>query len=31
LLTQPNIDPNGYCLEWYLNGKDVRCMVRLKN
>jgi len=29
LISQPNIDPNGYCLEWYLNEKDVRCMVRL--
>ncbi len=27
LLAQPDIDPNGYCLEWYLNDKDVRCMV----
>ncbi len=29
LISQPGIDPNGYCLEWYLNEKDVRCMVRL--
>ena len=29
LLEDPNIDPNGYCLEWYLNENDVRCMVRL--
>ena len=29
LISQPDIDPNGYCLEWYLNDKDVRCMVRL--
>jgi len=29
LISQPNIDPNGYCLEWYLNEKDVRCLVRL--
>ena len=29
LISQPNIDPNGYCLEWYLNEKDVRLMVRL--
>ena len=29
LISQPNIDSNGYCLEWYLNGKDVRCMVRI--
>jgi hypothetical protein len=29
LLAHPNIDPSGYCLEWYLNEQDVRCMVRL--
>ncbi len=29
LISQPHIDTNGYCLEWYLNDKDVRCMVRL--
>ena len=23
------IDPEGYCIEYYLNEKDVRCMVRL--
>ncbi len=31
LLQQPNLDPNGYCIEWYLNNKDVQCMVRLKD
>lgn len=25
----PNIDPQGYCVEWYVNDKDVKCMVRL--
>lgn len=30
LLTNPNIDPQGYCLEWYLNEKDMRCMVGIK-
>ena len=25
----PNIDSQGYCVEWYLNDKDVKCMVRL--
>jgi len=30
LLEEPELDPNGYCLEWYLSGKDVRCMVPLK-
>ena len=27
----PNIDPQGYCVEWYINDKDVKCMVRLAN
>ncbi len=31
LLSYPAIDPNGYCVEWYLNDKDIRCMVRLDN
>lgn len=31
LLTQPNLDPQGYCVEWYLpNDKDVVCLIRLK-
>lgn len=29
MIKEPGIDPNGYCLEMYLNPKDVRCMVRL--
>lgn len=29
LLKVPNLDPQGYCVEWYLsNDKDVMCMVR---
>jgi hypothetical protein len=31
LLTHPDLDPTGYCLEWYFNMNDVRCMVRLKD
>jgi hypothetical protein len=31
LLTHPQLDANGYCLEWYYNMNDVRCMVRLKD
>jgi predicted transcriptional regulator YdeE len=31
LLANPEIDPQGYCVEWYLSDKDVRCMVRLKD
>ncbi|MFT3680874.1 MAG: hypothetical protein QM791_11415 [Ferruginibacter sp.] len=30
LLVQPRLDPNGYCVEAYLNEKDMRCMVPLK-
>ena len=30
LLTgQHEVDPDGYCLEWYINDKDVKCMVPL--
>ncbi|MBS1773813.1 MAG: transcriptional regulator [Bacteroidetes bacterium] len=29
LLQDTRIDPNGACVEQYLNGKDVICMVRL--
>jgi predicted transcriptional regulator YdeE len=29
LIQQPGLDPNGYCLEWYLSDKDVMCMVKL--
>jgi len=29
LLEDPFIDPNGFCVEMYVNEKDVRCMVRL--
>jgi hypothetical protein len=29
ILKQPGLDPNGYCIEWYLNEKDVTCMVRI--
>jgi hypothetical protein len=30
LLALPDLDPKGYCVEWYYHGKDVRCMIRLK-
>lgn len=30
LLQDPRIDPEGYCLEWYINDRDVRCMVLLQ-
>jgi len=29
LIANPHIDPDGYCVEIYLNEKDVQCMVRL--
>lgn len=29
MIQEPGIDPNGYCLEMYLNPTDVRCMVKL--
>lgn len=28
ILSHRNIDPNGICVEWYVNDKDVQCMVR---
>ena len=28
LLEHPDIDPNGFCVEWY-KGPDVLCLVRL--
>jgi hypothetical protein len=31
LLSCPGLDPQGYCVECYLNDKDMRCMVRLKD
>jgi len=29
LLKHPQLDPNGYCLEWYKGVDEVICMVRL--
>lgn len=31
LLNDPHLDPNGYCLEEYLNLTTVRCSVKLKD
>jgi hypothetical protein len=31
LLTRTDLDPQGYCVEWYLNEKEVKCMIRLKD
>jgi hypothetical protein len=30
LLKHPNLDPQGYCVEWYATDKEaVKCMIRL--
>jgi hypothetical protein len=31
LTAYPGTDPQGYCIEWYLDENDVRCMVKLAN
>jgi hypothetical protein len=31
LLTDPRIDPNGICVEWYFNEKDLKCMIKLQS
>jgi hypothetical protein len=28
LLTEPGLDPKGFCVEWYFNETDVKCMIR---
>lgn len=28
LTSEKNIDPNGYCIEYYFNSEDVRCMIK---
>ena len=30
MLTHPGLDPEGYCVEWYFNPSDVKCMIRLE-
>jgi hypothetical protein len=30
LLSHSGLDPQGYCVEWYFNETDVKCMIRLK-
>jgi predicted transcriptional regulator YdeE len=30
LLQEPNLDPEGYCVEWYISDEEVKCMVRLR-
>lgn len=31
LCSNPDIDPDSYCVEWYFNDKDVKCMIRLND
>lgn len=31
LLKHPDLDKNGYCLEIYLNDKDMECLVKLQD
>jgi hypothetical protein len=31
LLGQQEVDPKGYCLEWYIGANDVKCMVPVDN
>ncbi len=31
LLHRPDLDPLGYCVEWYYNDKDVHCMIRCRS
>ena len=31
LLANPDLDPEGYCLEMYPNGTDMICLVKLKS
>ena len=30
LLSVPGLDHDGYCVEWYLSDKELKCMVRLE-
>jgi len=30
MLQQDNIDPHGYCVEWYVDDKVLQCMVRIR-
>lgn len=31
LLNIPELDPQGACIEWYINNQDLKCMIRLKD
>jgi hypothetical protein len=30
LLAHPHLDPQGYCVEWYVSETQVKCMIRLE-
>lgn len=30
LIADPRIDPDGFCIEWYLSDNAVRCMVKMR-
>lgn len=30
LCRDPELDPKGYCVEWYFNEGDVKCFIKLK-
>ena len=30
LISQSDIDPEAYCIEWYKTRTEVQCMVRIK-
>ena len=29
IISKKDIDPEGCCIEWYFNDRDVRCMVKI--
>lgn len=31
LLSTPGLDPEGYCVEWYISNKELKCMIRLNS
>lgn len=31
LLSSPGLAPQGYCVEWYISDKEVKCMIRLED
>ncbi len=31
MMTDPRLDTNGYCIEIYLNDKDMQCLVKLND